>query len=479
MTKTYTRRMAMVFLWLLLSVNSIEWWKRLSALKPEDPPFYRYYDYTSYFLGGSWYLFASVSAGLTALYILELINHKPAQLRQILTWVAIMGLSAAAVFPIGSNDIFGYAASSHLHAHYGLNPHLAVVADISDYLSDPFLKNMHWIKSGSPYGPLWSWLAFVLDRALAGFGLIPLLFGFKFLGLFFHLLITRVIYKFAELISAGRGAQAALLYGTNPLIIFEHVSSAHNDGPAILLLLFSLYLLYSERRLAGFFTAGIAAALKMSAGLAIPFIIWKTRKEKGFIYANMGAFIIAAVVITAYLTFWNGENPFRLLHSPVGFISNSLSSLPYALGYKEMIRPVHIAGVLVFFLWYAWLLWGINFGKGNEVILAVGLGYIAFFLFGGIMVHRWYYIWPLAIMAPLPDNHWTKVVIGQTMLLLLSYSLMLVYGDGEASNSLTYLIAWAPLLTLAIFRYPNLTKYLPANFGSFIKKRNPCNDGKQ
>lgn len=281
------RRMLTVILWLLLSVGSLRGWKYLSALQPGDPPIWELYDCAAY-LTGSWPFFSAIVAGLVAFYVLELVDHKPAHLLQTLFWVAFCGLAAIAVYPFGSYDNFGYVAYAHLHAYYGLNPHQATVGDVSNYLQDPFLKNMWWIKIGSPYGPLWTWLAYGVYRVTAGFGLIPVIFGFKVLGLFIHLIIMLAVYHLAEFIKTGSGSQAAVFYGMNPLAIFELVANSHNDGPGILLLLISLYLTLRMFRLAGFIIAGIAAAFKFTALIAVPFLSWRLIKKKWGAHRDAG-----------------------------------------------------------------------------------------------------------------------------------------------------------------------------------------------
>ncbi len=134
------------------------------------------------------------------------------------------------------------------------------------------------------------------------------------------------------------------------------------------------------------------------------------------------------------------------------YISISLPTLPDALGYKQMILPVRIVGWLIFSIWYAWLLRRLSHKNRNTLILATGLGIMVFLLLGTGWVHRWYYLWPLTIMITIPDNPWTKAILGQSMLLLLSYTLVLAC-SGNVSNSLTYLSACVPLLVLGISRY--------------------------
>lgn len=466
MSKTYLRLLA-ISLWILLSFYSYNFWVILKSLKPEDPPIWNISNYESY-MANYLLLFTIIAVCITLVYIIELICQRPEHLGCILLWVAGMGLAAIAIFPIGSYDIFGNVAFAHLHAHYGLNPYQANVISLSDYLSDPFLKNMWWVTHGSPYGPLWTWLSFGIYHIAAGFGLIPLLFGFKIIGLLMHLLITFTIYRIAEVIAKGHGSKAAIIYGMNPLAIFELVVNAHNDGPAILLLLILLYLFLQTRYLAGLIITGIAATFKLTVSIAAPFIILKVVKDRGQLYTLLGLCLTIATVIIIYLPLWTGIDTLNGLWTTLGgYISNSLPTIPYALDYTQFIRPFSIFGLLVFCLLYLKLFLGMNSENNETLIITIGLSFMIYYLLGASVVHRWYYLWPLAIMVTLPCHPWTKVVIGQTILLLFSYILYLAFGEGEISNSCTYLLSWVPVIVLLIYSVKR--KSLPFSSKSILK----------
>lgn len=450
LSKTYLR-LLIISLWLLLAFYSNNFWVILKSLMPQDPSIWNISNY-EFCISNYWPVFTLAAVCISLFYIIELTYQRPEHLSCILLWVAGMGLAAIAIFPIGSYDIFGNVAFAHLHAFYGLNPYQASVINISNYLSDPFLKNMWWISHGSPYSPLWSWLSFGFYHIVAGFGLIPLLFGFKFFGLLMHLMITFTIYRIAEAIAKGHGSKAAIIYGMNPLAIFELVVNAHNDGPAILLLLISLYLILQTRYLAGFIITGIAATFKLTVSITIPFIIWMVVKNRGQLYTLLGLCLTVTTVIFIYLPLWTGIDSLNGLWTTLGgYISNSLPTIPYAFNYTQLIRPFRIFGLLAFCLWYLKLLLGMGSRNNEVLIITICLGFIVYYLLGASVVHRWYYLWPMAIIAILPHHPWTKVVIGQTILLLLSYTLYLAFGEGAISNSCTYLLTWIPIILLLIY----------------------------
>lgn len=451
MSNIISRRLLAAAFWILFSICSLSWWRKIAILTPDDNPIW-WPSESAQFLPGSWLFFFIVAAGLTLFYILELIDNKPAKLKHILFWVFILGFGAVLVYPLGAKDIFNYVSYARLHAFYGLNPHLSTVSDISNYLHDPFLKNMFHITCISPYGPLWTWLSYGLYHIIAGLGLIPFIISFKVLGLIMHLLITVTIYKISEVLAEGSGARAAIIYGMNPLAIFELVANAHNDGPAILMLMLALLLVLQKRTNKGLFTLGTAIAFKFTALLTVPFILWNTAKEKGHFYAGLGSAVV--VLTAAFFYLLTKINIFNVASTATGgFINFSFASLAYALGGAYMVLPARAIGLIIFFFWSYTLLRKQSGENISTLNITTGLVFLAYLLFGAYMVHRWYYLWPLALVSVTPNNPWAKAVVIQTIILLPCYTLTLAFGEINIDKSVTYTLSLLPVLVTGLRQY--------------------------
>ena len=450
MLKTNTRRLLTFAIWILFSISSLSWWKKLSVLTPEDNPIW-WPSESAAFLPGSWIFFAIVAAGLSVLYILELIDNKPAKLKQILLWVLIFGLGAIFVYPLGSKDIFYYISFARLHAFYSLDPHIYAVSNLTYYISDPFLKNTYNTTIVSSYGPLWTWLSYCLYYFTAGFGLIPFVISFKVLGLIVHLLITVMVFKVAEVLSEGSGSRAAIIYGLNPLAIFELAANAHNDGSAILLLLISLFLVLQKLSMNGLMALGAAVSFKFTAMLTVPFFILHAVRERGPFYAGLGAVLVTLIPALFYIL--ANVNMSGVIHLSTGGILNfSFTSLAYALAGEKIVPYAHSIGLIVFVLWYYILLRKLCMGNNETLNITIGIGIIAYLLFGAFMVHRWYYLWPLAIMVTSPSNPWTKAVTAQTIVLLPCYTLTLAFGEVNVDKSITYVLSLLPVLVIGLMQ---------------------------
>ena len=449
-------RLLTVIMWFSLSIGSLSWWRKISALAPEDPPIWWPLE-SAQFLPRGWVFFAFIAAALSVLYIFEIYNTRPAKLKHIILWVFVFGLCAVFVYPLGSKDIFYYISFARLQSFYGLSPHLANVSDICNYLSDPFLKNTYNITVISAYGPLWTWFSSVLYYFIAGLGLLPFIISFKVLGLIMHLLIMVVIYRIADTLSEGSGSRAAIIYGMNPLAIFELVANAHNDGPAILMLLLALLLSSHKKILIGLAALGTAISFKFTAVLTVPFFVLRTAKDRGLFYAGLGT-VIAALIPAFFYSLAN-VNIFEVIRlSTAGFLNLSFTSLAYDLAGENAVIYARIVGLILFLFWY-YILWR-KLSKENMKTLSItiALGIIAYFLFGAFMVHRWYYLWPLAVAAVTPYHPWAKAVTIQTIILFLCYILILSFGE-KIDKSVTYILALIPILVIGLLHYRQRSTY--------------------
>lgn len=434
---------------------------RLAGLNSEEPPIWEKYNFVSQ-LTGSWPFFLFIVSALSVLYILELVEFKKEKIYTILFWATAFGLPAVIVYPLGSPDAFGNAAFAHLHAFYGLNPYQTAVACVSDYLKDPFLKNSITGTGVSPYGPLWTWLSYGLYRTFAGGGLIPLLLVFKFLGLLIHLCITAFVYYLADEVNHGNGARAAVLYGFNPLAIFELIANAHNDGLGILLLLFSVFLFVKGKRFFWPITLGLAAAAKITTLLVVPLIMWKLLKSKSIIHTFFSASLMLTVLFIAYLPFLSGGDPFYGLKNISGGIyTNTLPIILFNLGFEQMPVSIYIANIIIFISSYAYFLKKVGNGNNNTLFIGMGLSFITYFLTVATAVHQWYYLWPLTLIILAPASIWSKLIEYQTLLLLLSYITKIIFWpDSTIYGPYTYLLSLAPVIALLIINY----RYILNNF---------------
>src|SRR5947208_17177711 len=120
----------------------------------------------------------------------------------------------------------------------------------------------------SVYGPLFT----LLTYSLAPLGLAGALWTLKALAAACSLGIVGLVWKGARLL--GREPRvAAAFVGLNPLVLVHVVGGAHNEALVVLLTVAGVLLWVGARESAGVVVATLAAGIKASAGLAVPFLV--------------------------------------------------------------------------------------------------------------------------------------------------------------------------------------------------------------
>jgi len=190
-----------------------------------------------------------------------------------------------------STDVFGYVSYARLAVLHGLNPYLNAPISVPH---DALLGLVYWRHATTPYGPLFTlatyplalvtpWLAVWTLKAAAAVAAIGL---------------AAVVSRLA----ARRGAdpvRAAVLVGLNPVILVYAVSGAHNDLEATLVVALGLSVAAAGRQGRGAALLVAGAAIKVTAGLALPFLVMGSRRPRAALTAGAGAVLVVAALTTA------------------------------------------------------------------------------------------------------------------------------------------------------------------------------------
>jgi hypothetical protein len=174
--------------------------------------------------------------------------------------ISICGLAP----PLLSADVFGYVAWGELGAH-GVNPYSHASIAVGHDAVRPFLL---WHHGATPYGPLFTALAYALAPLSVGAALWTL----KAVAALCGVACVGLLWRAASRL--GRPpAQAALAFGLNPLVLVYAVGGAHNDVMLETLVLAGVLAIVSGRERAGAGAVVAAAAVKASALVALPFLV--------------------------------------------------------------------------------------------------------------------------------------------------------------------------------------------------------------
>lgn len=352
-----------------------------------------------------------------------------------LAWIAPLLIAP----PMFTRDVYSYLGQGLLALH-GIDPYTVGPATLTGSIPE----NVHWIwqSTPAPYGPLFIALSkgvillagesmvssIILMRiALLG-GLVMLIFALP--GLVRHL--------------GGRLPVALWLAAASPLTVVHLVGGPHNDMLVVGLLAIGTVTMLDGKYLRGIALVSLAVAIKATAALALPFLVWLWASRlsgpqwQRFARAVLPALLAFGAVFGSSMVVAKVDFGWISALSAPGKVVNFLSA-PTAVGqlahaivgsFVQVDPDIFIdigraLGTLALFGFVAWQWWLARAG-GTD---AVRRGTIVLFVGAALSpaVHPWYLTWAMALACAF---HWTSrglsYVVGATVALVLCY-----YPDGE------------------------------------------------
>ena len=331
-----------------------------------------------------------------------------------LGWViaAILALHAILLVgpPIWLTDAFNYLGFARLGALHGLNPYGATPSAVP---GDAVFQYVTWPHLTSPYGPLFT----AASYALVPFGASGGLWALKVAVVAGSLGCLALVWKLAEALDRPV-APALVLAGLNPLVLLYGIGGFHNDPFMLLLLLGGM--LWAVRGRAALSGAAIlgAAAVKVTGGLALPFV-WAASREKrrvvlGAAVAGAGVVVLSVIFFGSHLgtalTPFNEQGNATSLRSFPGQISQAF------LGQRDVSPTVQVVAHVAFALVLVGLL--VRTWRGGDWIVNAGWAMVALLLTLP-WVMPWYVAWTLPFAALGGDRRLRAAALTLTAFLLV------------------------------------------------------------
>lgn len=349
--------------------------------------------------------------------------------------VALWSLPFLLAPPAYSTDAYLYADLGWIQ-HHGYSPYemgMAMVPGPTNEWVAPA-----WRGATSPYAPL-SLVTHHLMAALAGFdpywgaiaNRIPAIAGTVLLIIFVPKLAVRL---------GADPVRASWLGVTNPIIVVHCVGGAHNDAMMIGLLILALWVAAGNPRNLWLAAAlvGVATAFKQPAvfgGLAVALLAvrpegsvrsWRPlmRKAAGKITLSAligGGVFIAITALTGWGWGWTGALSLpgsnaswapRFLITEAGtWAAQMLGDSP---GYVPTV--VSIVSGLVFLALFV-----VAIKRYLPAQPVAFLGWtLAAFVLTGVMIHGWYLVWPVAVLAASgAGKHTARAIFGLSLFSLV------------------------------------------------------------
>jgi hypothetical protein len=315
--------------------------------------------------------------------------------------------------PLFSSDIFSYTAYARIGAVYGANPYLHGPDAFPLEALHPLI-GVQWTSTPTVYGPAFTALSYLF----VPLGIAANVLAYKGVAAASSLALIFLVWRAAKLRDLDP-AKAAALVGLNPVIVLFGVGGGHNDLLMLALLAAGMYVLLREREMPSGALMVAATAVKLTAGLLLPFALVAERGRflsLGRRKLLLGAGLTAGGVVLLAYALW-GSGPLQMLgtlqgiqaeggpHSLVGFAASGL-------GLPGLIGPATTVLTGVFLASLAWLLRAVWLGR-IDWIAGAGWATAILLLTTGFLV-PWYVAWLIPLAALGRDRRLLAVAIALT-----------------------------------------------------------------
>ncbi|HEX3786802.1 MAG TPA: polyprenol phosphomannose-dependent alpha 1,6 mannosyltransferase MptB [Pseudonocardiaceae bacterium] len=325
-------------------------------------------------------------------------------------WVAPLLLAP----PLSSRDIFSYLAQGDLALH-GFDPYQYGVSVLNDHLSanvDPI-----WQNTPAPYGPLFILVAKCVV-VVTGQSTIVGVLAMRATMCTGLLLLCWALPRLAT--HLGGRPTVALWFGVaNPLVLVYLVGGGHNDLLMMGLLAAGVALVLNGRHSGGMALVAGAFAVKATAGIALPFLVWiwasrlpgSTRTR--FYKATAGCLAIVLPVFTlcslaagvnlGWLPALSASSVVILwisLPTAAGQLSHAIASQFASVDGDMFMSVARLIGwvVLIGLVSRQW--WLAREGNGSDTVRRLALAMLIVALFSPATL-PWYFSWGLILAAGL------------------------------------------------------------------------------
>ncbi len=357
-----------------------------------------------------------------------------------------------------TTDIYNYALYGEMPVIYGANPFISVPSQFPQSALY-YLIPVWWHDAPSAYGPSWVALSTVVAQVFHSQPLVHELLAYRTIANAAHLGNTVLIWAIAQRLRPGSGAGAAVAYGWNPAALLEFCLNGHNDALMLTPMLAAILLTTAGRHWwLGAVLIGTSVAQKYTSVLVAPLLIlWAVCQQgskvaggsfvrevlghrRSLVSLALSGGIVVAAVAAFYAPFLSGGwDTFRqVAYWVTGPRMQNFWPEPYLIAITAWIAgPLQLDwnavwdGVLAVFKVVARLAlvgiigWEVWRARRPDDVLAGGTRiWLVFLLLVNTWIMPWYYLWPLALAAPLG---WSAPLVRVTAGMTLT-AMLVMYG---------------------------------------------------
>ncbi len=315
----------------------------------------------------------------------------------VLLFAFVFSVTLLLVYPWGAADLYDYALTGKLLAHYRVNPFVVPPASFAE---EPWLAYAPWAHATVAYGPVWVILAAVAGR-VAGDDLLASVLTFKLMAWLFYWLAILLVILISRHRAGGNTLADMLFFAWNPLVLLETMTNGHNDVIMVAFVLLAL-LLVARRRTAWAFASLAASALVkfMSAAISPLLVInqWQrhnTRAARVRAVA-VGLLSFGLTIAVFSLPFWEGEDPLALDRRSKMFTTSIPTLIMLALqgriGTAKAMEVAQVAAILALGAFGLYL--ALRIGRSLSSLIRASFEINWFYLaFSCLWFQPWYLVW--------------------------------------------------------------------------------------
>jgi alpha-1,6-mannosyltransferase len=331
-------------------------------------------------------------------------------------WLAPLLLSV----PVFSRDTYSYLAQGAL-LRDGFDPY--AVGPVAN--PNVLLDNVSpiWTITTAPYGPVFILVAKLVTMVVGNHVIV----GTMLLRLCMLPGLALLIWAAPRLAHhlGTDGATALWICVLNPLVLIHLMGGVHNEMLMVGLMTAGIALTFQGRNVAGITVLTLAIAVKATAGIALPFLVWVWmrhlrdrwgyRPVRAFATATAFCLVIFVVVFAVtstvagvglgWLTALGGSvKIINWLSMPTAAANliHALASPFFPVDFYALLRVTRLIGILIIAVSLPLLWW--RFRRDDRAVLTgIAWSMLIVVLFVPAAL-PWYYSWPLAVAAPLAQS---------------------------------------------------------------------------
>lgn len=318
--------------------------------------------------------------------------------------------------PLFSRDAYSYLAQGAL-LRDGFDPYS--VGPIEN--PNPLLDDVSsvWTTTPAPYGPAFILIAKFVTL-IAGDNVVPGTILLRLCMLPGLALLIWAAPRVARHVGAS-GAVALWICVLNPLVIVHLMGGVHNEMLMIGLMMAGIALTLSRHHISGAALIAVAVAIKATAMLALPFMVWVWMRHlpgnrlRAFAIASAASIATLGVVFAVlsglagvglgWLTALAGSARvinWLTIPTAVANLANAIGGAFLPVSFYGVLDATRLIGMVVIAITLPLLWWRFRH-TDREALQGIAWAMVVVVLFAPAAL-PWYYTWPLAVASALVQS---------------------------------------------------------------------------